>query len=61
MNSALDYKDILKMYRAKFKTDPVFDITRWRQDPMYKLTAMMEAIENDEPLIESNENPNVIY
>lgn len=60
MNTALSYEDVFKMYVDHFGSEPVFDVTMWSEDPD-RIELMFTAIDNDEPLQDSNEDISATY
>lgn len=60
MNTVLSYEDVLAMYVEHFGAEPIFDVTEWSEDPD-RIDQMLAAIDNDEPLQDSNEDISATY
>ena len=60
MNTVLSYEDVLSMYVEHFGVEPIFDVTEWSEDPD-RIDQMLAAIDNDEPLQDSNEDISATY
>ena len=60
MNTVLSYEDVLSMYVEHFGVEPIFDVTEWAEDPD-RIDQMLAAIDNDEPLQDSNEDISATY
>ena len=60
MNTVVSYEDVLNMYVEHFGEEPIFDVTEWSEDPD-RVDQMLLAIDNDEPLQDSNEDISATY
>lgn len=60
MNTVVSYEDVLNMYVEHFGEEPIFDVTEWSEDPD-RIDQMLLAIDNDEPLQDSNEDISATY